>query len=235
MGAWLKDPLPSSLRTRSQVWTQIQRDSGRYVFKRYDSYDDFIESREDVYPERTWFIDGVGSVLHQGVLYFHYTNHIYRYNLTSNDVSYQLLTTAAYTRGQQAYVRFHSDEYGLWVSYPDTASRRLRVAALDPHTLALSGTQELAVDIFSVVGVVVVCGKVYVVRRTRPSDKHYLMEAVYDLVKRETIYSPQPPTITTIYSDVSQMTYNPREKRVFGWDNYHQVTWQVVWKHPARP
>ena len=165
---------------------------------------------------------------------------MYRLDLRTNDperqLRTQLLMTSDYTRGQHTYVRYHADERGLWVSYPAVDHFRLMVSRVDPATLDLTETVTLEEDIAGVKGVYLICGKVYLVSGGGNSLANggrsgNSARAVYDVYRRQRVQGvTSSHDVTLLYGYISQMTYNPREKVIFGWDNYHLLTWPVVWQ-----
>ena len=127
------------------------------------------------------------------------------------------------------FVRFHAHEHGLWVSYPHHQHFRLVLSRLDPVTLRLTDTVTLQEDMASVKGVWMVCGVLWVLTPGGDGGNH-VARAVYDTRGGGRVVQGERQDVELLYGYVSQMTYNPREKVLFGWDNYHLLTWPVLWR-----
>ena len=232
-GAWYKDPLPLSLSQRTQVWFRYGYDTSRRYFYRYPTYSDFAAGTRTS-SIKSVSAQGTGSLLYRGALFYNSGSTIYRYNVTTGRVVSLTLshTSKTFTFGARSYVSFHADEKGLWVLYSMTSTGELAVSRVDPDRFRLTQTWITNIRKTSIAGAFMICGKVYTYKRHNqrfPTGGVQTTQAVFDPQTNQ--HTTLMYDVNSLYGLISQLTYNPRERLLFGWDNRHAVTISVLWKH----
>ena len=231
-GAWYKDPLPLTEAQREEIWYRFgYDDSPRYFFK-YPTYSDFLLQRGSG-AFRSASTDGLGSLMYRGALFYHLRNKIYKYNISTTAVRSKPMihTSKSYSFNGMTYVAFHADEKGLWVLNSRTNGGELAVSWVDPDTLVLGPTWITSIIKRDIGGALMICGKLYTYKsysQRLPPDGVHTTQDVFDPETNQG--STLAYDVPSVYGMLGQLTYNPRERQLFGWDNQHLINIDVIWK-----
>ena len=176
----------------------------------------------------------MGSLLYKGALFYNRHDTIYKYNVTTGRVVSLTLshTSKAFTFGASSYVSFHADEEGLWVFYSKTLrTGELAVSLVNPDRFHLIQTSITNIKKPTIAGAFMICGKVYTYKRNNQRFPTGGVETTQDVFDPKTNqHTTLKYDVYSLYGSISQLTYNPRERLLFGWDNRHAVTISVLWK-----
>ena len=144
-----------------------------------------------------------------------------------------------YSTGR-SYVDLAADETGLWAIHAAADDRRhVLVSRLDTagDVLSVASTWSIGARHADYGNGFVVCGVVYLVdsateRRAAP------LQFAYDLYERRHVETTvekgepagarPPPTFSSPYQLTTALAYNPRDRRLYAWDNGNQLTYPVV-------
>jgi len=138
-----------------------------------------------------------------------------------------------YSTGR-SYVDLAADETGLWVIHAAAGdSARILVSRLDTEAMSVTSTWSIAVRHGDYGNGVVVCGVLYLVgdataRREAPVD------FAYDLYERRRVENDDNNdeedslTFSSPYQLTTALAYNPRDQRLYAWDNGNQLTYPLL-------
>ncbi|XP_013409749.1 noelin [Lingula anatina] len=234
-GAWFKDPLPRDDASKKRVFYMVTQyhtpsQKGNYVYG-YENYTDFIGgelSRQAVYP--IIFFSGTGSVVYNGSLYYaDYDTSLKRYDLSRGTVvarnHIRHSSLYLYNRGGRTYIDLNVDEKGMWAVYTtDKDNGYLIISKLDPDNLSILKTWRTNRLKTTVSNVFFVCGVMYTMDSYQfrlPGEKQY----VFDTETGKEYY--QKIAVPSKYGAIYQLSYNPRERMIFAWDNGHLLTYPL--------
>ena len=140
-----------------------------------------------------------------------------------------------YSTGR-SYVDLAADETGLWIIHAAAGdSARTLVSRLDPEAMSITSTWSIAVRHGDYGNGFVVCGVLYLVddaTARRPAALHF----AYDLYERRHVDNDDDdgqedesrPTFISPYQLTTALAYNPRDRRLYAWDNGNQLTYPVL-------
>ena len=132
-----------------------------------------------------------------------------------------------YSTGR-SYVDLAADETGLWAIHAAAADRsRLLVSRLDTDAMTVTSTWSIAVRHNDYGNGFVVCGVLYLVGDVT-TRRGAAVDFAYDLYERRRIEidGDVTPTFTSPYQLTTALAYNPRDRRLYAWDNGNQLTYQ---------
>lgn len=164
------------------------------------------------------------------------TGIIYRYDLAKRELtgSVRLYGMAhsgddyLYSPGR-SYVDLAADENGLWAIHAtadDTA--RLLVSRLDTEAMTVTSTWSIAVRHSDYGNGFVVCGVLYLVGDVK-SRRGAAVQFAYDLYERRRIENSDDIDLmfASPYQLTTALAYNPRDRRLYTWDNGNQLTYPL--------
>lgn len=144
-----------------------------------------------------------------------------------------------YSTGR-SYVDLAADETGLWAIHAATAAAaaddddqdRVLVSRLDTVTMTVTSTWSIAVRHADYGNGFVVCGVLYLVGDVT-SPHSTPIDFAYDLYERRRVDNSHgsdgsPPTFSSPYQLTTALTYNPRDRRLYAWDNGNQLTYPLL-------
>ncbi|XP_057712428.1 noelin-3-like [Corythoichthys intestinalis] len=232
-GAWMTDPQASP--KNNKVWYMDGYTNSKIV-KEYKSMSDFVsgvESRTYTLPFK-WA--GTNHVVYNGSLYYNkmQSNIIVRYSLGMGRVIAQRALERAgfhnvypYTWGGFSDIDLMADELGLWAVYAtDRNAGNVVLSRMDPDTLRVIATWNTEYSKRNAGEAFMICGTLYV------TNSHLTGAKVY--------YSYSTSTSTYEYIDIpfhnqyfhmSMLDYNARDRALYGWNNGHQVLFNVTLFH----
>nr|XP_033817031.1 myocilin [Geotrypetes seraphini] len=232
-GVWMRDPEPVSPYTHETIWRINAVGSDiRQVFE-YDNLDDFRKgypSKVHVVPQA---IESTGAVIFKGFLYFQKRKSriLAKYNLSLENLTLQKELPNAGYHGQFPYswggytdIDLAIDETGLWAIYSTNEARGLIVLSrLDTETLEVQQTWETAIRKQAVANSFMICGTLYTVSSYSLPDA--VVNFAYDTTtgKSRELHIP----FKNRFRYNSMIDYNPTLKKIFAWDNFNMVMYDV--------
>ncbi|XP_037538237.1 olfactomedin-like protein 2B [Nematolebias whitei] len=231
-GAWMKDA-----RGHGNV---IYLTNGHYgnSLLEFRDMDTFISGQASNTYKLPYSFTGTGHVVFNGAFYYNraFSGDVIRYDLRHRYVSAWTTLHDALLEEQthrtQTEVEFAVDESGLWLLYPalDTEGFHQEVILLihlHPRDLQPIRTFRTGLRRGRYGNSFLVCGVLYAVdsmeRRyanvTYAFDTHTLTHTVPSLA------------FTNTHMHTSQLSYSPLEKKLYAWDNGHQMMYDVFFAY----
>ncbi|XP_045403326.1 myocilin isoform X2 [Lemur catta] len=232
-GVWMRDPKPTHPYTRETTWRIDTVGSDvRRVFE-YDLRSRFAQG----YPSRVHVLprplESTGAVVYEGSLYFQgaRSRTVVRYDLNTETVRAERDVPGAGYHGQFPYswggytdIDLAVDEGGLWVIYStEEAKGAIVLSRLNPENLELEQTWETNIRKQSVANAFIICSTLYTVSSYSSADA--TVNFAYDTGtgSSKTLAIP----FKNRYKYNSMIDYNPLEKKLFAWDNFNMVTYDI--------
>ncbi|XP_004454791.3 myocilin [Dasypus novemcinctus] len=232
-GVWMRDPEPTYPHTRETTWrVDTVGTDVRQVFE-YDHPSQFVHG----YPSKVHVLptslESTGAVVYKGSLYFQRSNSraVVRYELNTETVKAEKDIPGAGYRGQFPYswggytdIDLAVDETGLWVIYSTKEAKgAIVLSRLNPENLELERTWETNIRKQSVANAFIICGTLYTISSYSSADA--TVNFAYDTGTGSSKALTIPFKNRYRYS--SMLDYNPLEKKLFGWDNFNMVTYDI--------
>ncbi|CAM5160822.1 unnamed protein product [Natator depressus] len=232
-GVWMRDPEPVPPYTRKTTWRvdAIGTDI-RQVFE-YDDSDQFMKG----YPSKVhilpWSMESTGAVVYRGSLYFQRrkSRMVAKYDLKTETITVQKDIPSAGYHGQFPYswggytdIDLAVDEMGLWVTYStDKAKGAIILSKLDPETLEVEQTWKTNIRRQAVANSFMICGTLYTISSYSAPD------ATVNFSYHTATNTSEPLSIRfeNRYGYSSMVDYNPTERKLFAWDNFNMVTYDI--------
>ncbi|XP_053894066.1 myocilin isoform X2 [Malaclemys terrapin pileata] len=232
-GVWMKDPEPVPPYTCETTWRvdAIGTDI-RQVFE-YDDADQFMKG----YPSKVHVLprsmESTGAIIYRGSLYFQRrkSRTVAKYNLKTETIPVQKDIPSAGYHGQFPYswggytdIDLAVDEMGLWVTYStDKAKGAIVLSKLDPETLEVEQTWETNIRKQAVANSFMICGTLYTISSYSAPD------ATVNFAYHTATSTSEPLSIRfeNRYGYSSMVDYNPTERKLFAWDNFNMVTYDI--------
>lgn len=236
-GNFMKDPFPQTDANRSMIFLRNYRGAGSYNlnYERYRNYTDFISAKngESMFLRQTF---GDGYTLYKGAIYDHSrTYKLSRYDVASGSLTetdFRPSTIKYLNQDSDTHADIKADETGLYVIYVDTNTNGngLMISQYDPATLVSRKSWRTSRHKNTVCAAFMACGKLYTIdncwSRGKPPNSH--QQYVYDTKTGEESYVRLH--VPSKFGQIRQLSYNSRERVLFGWDNGHMVTYQIIWE-----
>ncbi|NP_001075619.1 myocilin precursor [Oryctolagus cuniculus] len=232
-GVWMRDPKPTSPHTQETTWRidTVGTDI-RQVFE-YDRISQFVQG----YPSKVYVLprslESTGAVVYAGSLYFQGAGSrtVIRFELNTETVKAEKEIPGAGYRGQFPYswggytdIDLAVDETGLWVIYSTEEARgAIVLSKLNPENLELEKTWETNIRKQSVANAFIICGTLYTVSSYSSADA--TVNFAYDTGTG--ISKPLAIPFKNRYKYSSMIDYNPLERKLFAWDSFNMVTYDI--------
>ncbi|XP_040840146.1 myocilin [Ochotona curzoniae] len=232
-GVWMRDPKPTFPHTQETTWRidTVGTDI-RQVFE-YELISQFVQG----YPSKVYVLprslESTGAVVYGGSLYFQGAESriVIRFELNTETVKAEKEIPAAGHHGQFPYswggytdIDLAVDETGLWVIYStEDAKGAIVLSRLNPENLALEQTWETNIRKQSVANAFIICGTLYTVSSYSSADA--TINFAYDTSTGSS--KPLAIPFRNRYKYSSMVDYNPLEKKLFAWDNFNMVTYDI--------
>ncbi|KAM4860605.1 myocilin [Thomomys bottae] len=239
-GVWMRDPKPISPSTQETTWRidTVGTDI-RQVFE-YSLSSQF----EQGYPSKVYVLprplESTGAVVYRGSLYFQGADSrtVFRYELSTETVKAEKEIPGAGYHGQFPYswggytdIDLAVDETGLWVIYStEDAKGAIVLSKLNPDNLELEHTWETNIRKQSVANAFVICGTLYTVSSYSSTDT--TVNFAYDTGTGISTTLNIP--FKNRYKYSSMIDYNPLERKLFAWDNFNMVTYDIKLSQEGR-
>nr|XP_048718283.1 myocilin isoform X2 [Caretta caretta] len=232
-GVWMRDPEPVPPYTPETTWRvdAIGTDI-RQVFE-YDDSDQFMKG----YPSKVhilpWSMESTGAIVYRGSLYFQRrkSRMVAKYDLKTETITVQKDIPSAGYHGQFPYswggytdIDLAVDEMGLWVTYStDKAKGAIILSKLDPETLEVEQTWKTNIRKQAVANSFMICGTLYTISSYSAPD------ATVNFSYHTATSTSEPLSIRfeNRYGYSSMVDYNPTERKLFAWDNFNMVTYDI--------
>ncbi|KAE8291245.1 Myocilin Myocilin 55 kDa subunit Trabecular meshwork-induced glucocorticoid response protein [Larimichthys crocea] len=233
-GVWLQDPEPlGTLYTNKTVWRidTVGKDV-RQLFA-YDDMEQFSKGfpmKVLVLPES---VESTGAAVYRGSLYYQRrrSRTLIRYDLASETLASRLDLPHAGFHGQHPYswggytdIDLAVDEQGLWAIYSTSKAKgAIVISQLDPESLEVKKSWETNIRKNTVANAFMVCGRLYTVASyTAPNTT---INFVYDTATNAGRAVAVP--FKNKYRYNSMVDYNHAQRKLYAWDNFHMVTYDV--------
>ncbi|XP_042530232.1 myocilin [Dipodomys spectabilis] len=240
-GVWMRDPKPTQPATRETTWRidAVGRDIRQVLeYGRASQFEQGYPSKVYVLPRP---LESTGAVVYGGSLYFQgaESRTVVRYELSTETVRAERDIPGAGYHGQFPYswggytdIDLAVDETGLWVIYSTEDARgAIVLSRLNPESLELERTWETNIRKRSVANAFVICGTLYTVSSYSSPDA--TVNFAYDTDTGSSWSLAIPFQNRYRYS--SMVDYNPLERRLFAWDNFHMVAYDVRLSQDKQP
>lgn len=232
-GVWMQDPEAVAPYGPNMVWRIDTVGSEVRQLFGYENMEELARgfpSKVLLLPEP---VESTGATLFRGSLYYQRrrSRTIMRYDLASENIAARRDLPHAGFHGQFPYswggytdVDLAVDEQGLWAIYStNKAKGAIVVSQLDPHTLEVRRSWETGVRKNSVANAFMICGRLYTVSSYTSPDT--TISYMYDTATSQSKTMALP--FKNRYRYNSMVDYNPAQKKLFGWDNFHIVSYDV--------
>lgn len=233
-GVWMQDPEPQGPQyTNNTVWRidAVRRDV-RHLFA-YEDMDQFSRGfpmKVLVLPEP---VESTGATVYRGSLYYQRrrSRTLIRYDLASEYLASRMDLPHAGFHGQHPYswggytdIDLAVDEQGLWAIYSTSKARgAIVISQLNPESLEVKKTWETNIKKNTVANAFVVCGRLYTVASyTVPNTTiNFAFDTATGVGQAVSV------PFKNKYSYNSMVDYNHAQRKLYAWDNFHMVTYDI--------
>ncbi|KAM8887725.1 myocilin [Synchiropus picturatus] len=232
-GVWMQDPEAVSPYGPNMVW---RIDTVGSDVRQMFGYED-MEQLSKGFPSKVLLlpepVESTGATLYRGSLYYQRrrSRTLIRYDLASESVAARRDLPHAGFHGQFPYswggytdIDLAVDEQGLWAVYSTSKAKgAIVISQLDPHSLEVKRSWETNIRKNSVANTFIICGRMYAVASyTAPNTT---INYVYDTASSQGKAVSIP--FRNKYRYNSMVDYSPSQKKLFGWDNFHMVSYDL--------
>ncbi|XP_034036304.1 myocilin [Thalassophryne amazonica] len=232
-GVWMQDPEAVSPYGPSMVW---RIDTVGSDVRQLFGYDD-MEQLSRGFPSKVMLlpelVESTGATVYRGSLYYQRrrSRTVIRYDLASESIAARRDLPHAGFHGQYPYswggytdIDLAVDEQGLWAVYStNKAKGAIVISKLDPHSLEVKKNWETNIRKNAVANSFIICGKLYTVASyTAPNTTiNYMYDTETSQGKALSI------PFRNKYRYNSMIDYNPAQRKLFAWDNFHIVSYDL--------
>ncbi|KAM4557738.1 myocilin-like [Fundulus diaphanus] len=233
-GVWLQDPDPlGPYYTEKTVWRidAVGKDVRQlFMYEDMDQFSKGFPMKVLVLPEP---VESTGATVYRGSLYYQRrrSRTLLRYNLTSEGIASRRDLPHASYHGQHPYswggytdIDLAVDEQGLWAIYSTgEAKGAIIISQLDPKSLEARRSWETRIRKNSVGNAFMMCGRLYTVASytTHNTTINYMFDTATN--EGQAIAVP----FKNKYRYNSMVDYNHAQRKLYAWDNFHMVTYDV--------
>ncbi|KAF6719756.1 Myocilin [Oryzias melastigma] len=233
-GVWLQDPDPRGPGfTNQTVWridavgTDVRQ---LFMYEDMEQFSRGFPSKVLVLPEP---VESTGATLYRGSLYYQRrrSRTLIRYDLVTESLASRLELPHAGFHGQHPYswggytdIDLAVDERGLWAIYSTTKAKgAIVISQLDPVSLQVKESWETKIRKNSVANAFMVCGRLYTVASYTAANT--TINFTFDTATGEGRATSVP--FKNRYHYNSMVDYNHAHRKLYAWDNFHMVTYDV--------
>ncbi|XP_028283384.1 olfactomedin-like protein 2B isoform X2 [Parambassis ranga] len=231
-GAWMKDA-----RGHGSVIYLTVGHSGNSLLEFRDT-DTFKSGQASNSYKLPYHFSGTGHVVYNGAFYYNraYSSDIIRYDLRHRYVAAWTTLLDAILEEQahrtQTEVEFAVDESGLWVLYPalDTEGFHQEVILLihlHPRDLQPIRSFRTGLRRSHYGNSFLVCGVLYAV----DSIERHHANVTYAFDTHTLTHTVPRLAFTNMHGHTSQLSYCPLDKKLYAWDDGHQMTYDVIFAY----
>lgn len=232
-GVWMQDPEPISPYGPETIW---RIDTIGADVRKLFGYDD-MEQLSKGFPSKVLLlpeqVESTGATVYRGSLYYQrrLSRTLIRYDLASESVAARRDLPHAGYHGQFPYswggytdIDLSVDEQGLWAVYSTSKARgAIVISKLDPHNLEVKRSWETSIRKASVANSFMLCGRLYTVASYTAPDT--VVNYVYDTETSQGKAVNIPFRNKHRYN--SMIDYNMAQRKLFAWDNFHMVSYDI--------
>ncbi|XP_052355324.1 noelin-3-like isoform X2 [Oncorhynchus keta] len=232
-GAWMTDPQASQRNNR--VWYMDSYTNSKIV-REYKTMDDFVANVVSRTYNLPFKWEGTGHVAYNGSLYYnkYQSNIIVKYSFETGRVLAQRAleyagfhNTYPYSWGGYSDIDVMADELGMWVVYATNQNAgNIVIAQMDPDTLEVRKTWNTEYSRRNAGESFMICGTLYITNSHLTGAKVY-----YAYSTKTSSYEYTDIPFHNQYFHISMLAYNSRERHLYGWNNGHQVLFNVTLFH----
>ncbi|KAL0966912.1 hypothetical protein UPYG_G00302150 [Umbra pygmaea] len=232
-GAWMTDP--QAPPNNNRVWCMDSYNNNKIV-KEYKSIADFASGAESRTYNLPFKWAGTNHVVFNGSLYYNkiQSNIVVRYSFdTGRVVTQRALENAGfynvypYTWGGFSDIDLMADELGLWAIYATNQNAgNIVISQLNPDTLQVLGTWNTEYSKRNAGESFMICGTLYITNSHLTGAKVY-----YSYSTKTSSYEYTDIPFHNQYFHMSMLDYNARDRALYGWNNGHQVLFNVTLFH----
>nr|XP_020487559.1 myocilin [Labrus bergylta] len=232
-GVWMQDPEAVSPYGPNMIW---RIDTVGSDIRKLFGYDDMVQlskgfpSKVLLLPEQ---VESTGSTMYRGSLYYQRrrSRTLIRYDLASESTAARRDLPHAGFHGQFPYswggytdIDLSVDEQGLWAVYStNKAKGAIVISQLDPHSLEVKRSWETQIRKNSVANSFIICGKLYTVASYTAANT--MINYMYDTETSQG--KPVSIPLKNKYHYNSMIDYNRAQRKLFAWDNFHIVSYDI--------
>ncbi|XP_065113422.1 myocilin [Paramisgurnus dabryanus] len=232
-GVWMQDPKAKDPYDSEMVWRIDAVGSEVRQLFGYENMDQLARgfpTKVLLLPEA---VESTGATMYEGSLYYQrrLSRTLLRYDLHSESIAARRDLPHAGFHGQYAYswggytdIDLAVDENGLWAIYStNKAKGAIVISQLDPQTLEVKGTWETKIRKTTVANAFMICGKLYTIASyTTPNTT---INYMYDTATSQGKAISVP--FKNRYRYNSMVDYNSVHRKLYAWDNYYIVSYNV--------
>ncbi|KPP59264.1 myocilin-like [Scleropages formosus] len=192
-------------------------------------------------PKTVWRMDAVGAdpvestgaTVYRGSLYYQRrrSRTLLRYDLASESVAARRDLPHAGFHGQYPYswggytdIDLAVDEQGLWAIYSTSKAKGgIVLSQLDPHSLEIRRSWETNIRKNMVANAFVICGRLYTLASY--SAPNTTINYTFDTATGQSKAVAIP--FRNLYRYNSMVDYNYANRKLYAWDNFHMVSYDV--------
>ncbi|XP_029005122.1 myocilin [Betta splendens] len=232
-GVWMQDPEAVSPYGSDMIW---RIDTIGTEVRQLFGYDD-MEQLSKGFPSKVLLlpeaVESTGATMYRGSLYYQRrrSRTLIRYDLSSESIAARRDLPHAGFHGQYPYswggytdVDLSVDEQGLWAVYSTSKAKgAIVISKLDPHSLEVKRSWETNFRKSSVANSFIICGRMYTLSSYAAANA--TLNYMYDTATSQgkTIAIP----FKNKYSYNCMVDYNLAQRKLFAWDNYHLVSYDL--------
>ncbi|KAG5850022.1 hypothetical protein ANANG_G00077860 [Anguilla anguilla] len=178
-------------------------------------------------------VESTGATMYRGSLYYQRrrSRTLLRYDLATESIAARRDLPHAGFHGQFPYswggytdIDLAVDEQGLWAIYStNKAKGAIVVSQLDPGGLEVRRSWETNIRKNTVANAFMICGRLYTVASY--ASPNTTVNYAFDTATGESRSIAVP--IRNSYRYNSMVDYNPVQRKLFSWDNFHMVSYAV--------
>lgn len=232
-GVWMQDPEAVSPYGPNMVWridtigTEVRQ---LYGYEDMEQLSKGFPTKVLLLPE---LVESTGATLYRGSLYYQRrrSRTLIRYDLASESIAARRELPHAGFHGQFPYswggytdIDLSVDEKGLWVVYSTSKAKgAIVISKLDPHSLAVKRSWETNIRKNSVANSFMICGRLYTVASYASHDT--IINHMYDTETSQGEAMAIP--FRNKYGYNSMVDFNLAQRKLFAWDNFHIVSYDI--------
>lgn len=233
-GVWMQDPEPQGAPyTNKTVWRidTVGKDVRQlFAYEDIDQFSRGFPMKVLVLPEP---VESTGAAVYRGSLYYQRkrSRALIRYDLASESLAARRDLPHAGFHGQHPYswggytdIDLAVDEQGLWAIYSTSKAKgAIVISKLDRETLEVMKTWETNIRKNTVANAFMACGRLYTVASYTAANTtiNYVFDTASSAGRATTV------PFKNKYHYNSMVDYNHAQKKLYAWDNFHMVTYDV--------
>ncbi|KAK2907635.1 myocilin [Channa argus] len=232
-GVWMQDPEAVSPYGPDMVW---RIDTIGTEVRQLFGYED-MEQLSKGFPSKVLLLpelmESTGATMYRGSLYYQRrrSRTLIRYDLSSESIAARRDLPHAGFHGQYPYswggytdIDLSVDEQGLWAVYSTSKAKgAIVISQLDPHSLAVKKSWETNIRKTSVANSFIICGRLYTL--SSYSAANATINYMYDTATSQGKAIAVPFKNQYLYT--CMVDYNLPQRKLFAWDNYHLVSYDL--------